>query len=218
MHPPTHVKDRLIVALDVETLADAERHGRPPRGAGHPLQDRLAALHRRRPRRGRGHPEAGRRGLPRPQVPRHPQHGGGRRARGDPHGRADVQRPRLRRARHDGGGGRGGRHRGPGAGRAPADRPRGHRAHEPRPGRARPRAGRGRLGGGPRAPPGRARGRGGPGRLRGVAQRDRRAPDQPRAGLGDRDPGRAAGGQRAGRPVPHRHARGGRLAPARTTW
>jgi orotidine-5'-phosphate decarboxylase len=25
MHPPTHVKDRLIVALDVETLADAER-------------------------------------------------------------------------------------------------------------------------------------------------------------------------------------------------
>jgi orotidine-5'-phosphate decarboxylase len=25
MHPPTHVRDRLIVALDVETLADAER-------------------------------------------------------------------------------------------------------------------------------------------------------------------------------------------------
>ncbi|HKX02537.1 MAG TPA: orotidine 5'-phosphate decarboxylase / HUMPS family protein, partial [Methylomirabilota bacterium] len=25
MHPPTHVKDRLIVALDVETLAEAER-------------------------------------------------------------------------------------------------------------------------------------------------------------------------------------------------
>src|ERR1700730_12735791 len=125
-------------------------------------------------------------------------------------GRADVQRPRPGRARHDGGGGRGRGDRGARARRAAADRARGDGADEPRSGRARPRAGSGQLGGGPRAPPGRARRRGRARRLRGVAQRDRRAPDRPGLGLVDRDAVRAAGGQRAGRPVPPRHAGGGR--------
>ncbi len=64
-----------------------------------------------RPGRGGGRPQARRRGLPRPQVPRHPEHGGGRGARGGAARRVHVQCPRLRRPRHDarGGRGRGGR-------------------------------------------------------------------------------------------------------------
>jgi carbamoyl-phosphate synthase large subunit len=114
-------------------------HG-PPGRPRHPLQGRLPALHRRRARRGGGDPEAGRRGLPRPQVPRHPEHGGGGGPRGHARRRLHVQCPRVRRPGHDAGGGgvrEGGGGRAPGA---PSPRHRGHRAHQPRSRDPAPRA------------------------------------------------------------------------------
>ena len=87
------------------------RTGRgPARTAGrrrHRLQDRHPALHGRRAGRRRAGPQAGIPGLPRPQIPRHPQHRARRRAGSHPAGCLHAERPRRGRRRDDAGRGRG---------------------------------------------------------------------------------------------------------------
>ena len=138
------------------------------------LQDRLPALHRGRAGRRRAPRTARLSRLPGSEVPRHPEHGGRRRAGGDPARRLHADRPRQRRAGHDARGGRGGGHG------APADfavaRPLclgitvltslDRRALQAE---LRVRHERGR----PRAPPRRPLARGRPGWLRRVARGDR---------------------------------------------
>ena len=75
----TTPRDRLIVALDVPE----RRRGAAPRGRASPgsvgmfkVGSQLFTARRARARARAGRPR--REGLPRPQVPRHPQHGGGR--------------------------------------------------------------------------------------------------------------------------------------------
>ena len=76
------VKDRILVALDVETRDDALTLADTLRGIGRRLQDRQPAVHGGRPVDGADAHRARRPGVPRPQVPRHPEHrGDGRRRR-----------------------------------------------------------------------------------------------------------------------------------------
>ena len=86
-------------------LGRGRRPRRPSRGRGGDVQGGQPALHRgRAPRFVRELGDSRREGLPRPQVPRHPEHGGGR---GGPRRRARrvaPDRPRPRRAGHAGGG------------------------------------------------------------------------------------------------------------------
>ena len=95
------------------------------------IQNRQPAVHEPRAviRRGAASPRRSR--LPRPEVSRHPEHGGRRGGRRHPSRRVDGQRARLGRPDDDAGRARGGRHRS----RAPvppgAARHRRDRAHEP---------------------------------------------------------------------------------------
>src|ERR1700730_4029159 len=145
MHPPTHVKDRLIVALDVETLADAER-----------MVDRLEGLATRFKIGSPLFTAAG------PGAVEAIQKRGAEvfldlKFHDIPNTVAGAAREATRMGVlmfnvHDCGG------RAVWAGAA--DGAPGEVAQEPGPGLAQPRAGSGALGGGPRASPGRARRRG----------------------------------------------------------
>ena len=101
-----NARDRLIVALDVRRPQTPTSGGTAGRRGRH-AQGREPALHRGRPRLRARAGRTRREGLPRPQVPRHPEHRGARRERRLPARRLAARRPRAGRPRDARGGGRG---------------------------------------------------------------------------------------------------------------
>ena len=98
--------DQLLVALDVDTAADARALADRAARRRRRFQDRQPPVHQRRAGARRGARRTRRSRVSRSEVSRHPEHRGRRRRGRHAARRLDGERPRLRRLRHDAGGAR----------------------------------------------------------------------------------------------------------------
>ena len=144
------MRERLIVALDVDNLDQAAELGAPARRRSRHVQDRQAAVHPRRAAGGAPDSRARRRDFSRSQVSRYSQHRRQSGHRSDPPRRENVQRSRFGQLGDDAPDGQGSTTGVPAGKAAQADHAGGHRADEfeSRRSAARRRRAQGRRSGG----------------------------------------------------------------------